>query len=301
MSKKYVIILSIFLSLVTIAFSGCIEEEKEKPKNIVETASANDDFETLVTAVVAAGLDGTLSDESADFTVFAPSDDAFAALDPVFLTDLVENDTATLTSILTYHVISSNVMSTDLSDGMRVETVNGKYITIKIEDGNVYVDDAMVSSVDIECSNGVIHVLDAVIVPKDNIVETAIANDDFETLVTAVVAAGLDGTLSDESADFTVFAPTDDAFAALDPVFLTDLVENDTATLTSILTYHVISSNVMSTDLSDGMNVATVEGSTIDITIEDGKVFINDAQVILVDIECSNGVIHVIDQVIVPP
>jgi uncharacterized surface protein with fasciclin (FAS1) repeats len=301
MKNKNFIFLGVCLITLGLVLSGCIEEEEEKPKNIVETASANEDFETLATAVVAAGLDGTLSDESAEFTVFAPTDDAFAALDPVFLTNLVENDTATLTSILTYHVISGSVMSADLTDGMRVETVNGKYITIEIEDGNVYVDDAMVTTVDIECSNGVIHVLDAVIVPKDNIVETAIANEDFETLATAVVAAGLDGTLSDESAEFTVFAPTDDAFAALDPVFLTNLVENDTATLTSILTYHVISGSVMSADLTDGMRVATVEGSTINITIEDGKVFINDAQVIQADIECSNGVIHVIDQVIVPP
>jgi len=164
MNKKYVIALGVFLTLVSIAFTGCMEEEEE-PKNIVETASTNDDFETLVTAVVAAGLDGTLSDESAEFTVFAPTDDAFAALDPVFLTNLVENDTATLASILTYHVVSGSVMSTDLSDGMSVATVQGSTIDIKIENGKVFINEAEVILADIQCSNGVIHVIDQVIVP----------------------------------------------------------------------------------------------------------------------------------------
>jgi len=166
MKKIKIGILAIGLCLImTIAsFSGCVEEQEE-PKNIVETASANDDFETLVTAVVAAGLDGTLSDESSEFTVFAPTDDAFADLDPVFLNNLVENDTANLTKILTYHVVSGSVMSTDLSDGMTVATVEGSNINITIEDDDVYINDAMVTSVDIECSNGIIHVIDKVIVP----------------------------------------------------------------------------------------------------------------------------------------
>ena len=154
--------------------------------------------------------------------------------------------------------------------------------------------------VDIECSNGVIHVLDAVIVPKDNIVETAIANDDFETLVTAVVAAGLVDTLSDESAEFTVFAPTDDAFAELDSDDLTNLINNDTANLSDILLYHVIPGIVLSGDLTDNMTVTTVQGTNITITIFNETVFINDAEVTLADIECSNGVIHIIDKVLIP-
>jgi uncharacterized surface protein with fasciclin (FAS1) repeats len=282
--------------------SGCTEEEKEEEeeKNIVETAQDNEDFETLVQAVVAAGLDTTLSDETTSFTVFAPTDAAFAALDQEYLNNLVTNDITTLTKILTYHVVAGTTMSSDLSDGMRVKTVQGKYITIEIMDGNVYVDDAMVTTADIECSNGVIHVIDTVLIPMDNIVETAIANDDFNTLVTAVVAAGLDATLSDESTLFTVFAPTDAAFAALDADFLNNLVNNDTANLTKILTYHVVAGKVMSIDLSDGMNATTVEGSNITIGISDGTVTINDATVTLADIECSNGVIHVIDTVLVP-
>ncbi|KYK20032.1 hypothetical protein AYK25_09205 [Thermoplasmatales archaeon SM1-50] len=302
-NKKAGVIAVILCILLSVgALSGCVEEQKEpEVKNIVDTASADPDFETLVTAIVAADLDETLSDENAQFTVFAPTDTAFAALDPEFLANLVDNDTANLTKILTYHVVSGKKMSTDLSDGMRVKTVQGKYITIAIENGNVYVDNAMVTTADITCSNGVIHVINAVIIPKDNIVETAIENADFETLVTAIVAADLDETLSDENAQFTVFAPTDTAFAALDPVFLANLVDNDTANLTKILTYHVVSGKIMSSDLSNNMTVTTVEGTTITITIDDGKVYVNDdAMVISPDIECSNGVIHVIDKVIFP-
>ena len=300
--KKLVIMLLSMAFLVGL-LSGCVEEQEEpepEEKNIVETAIESDDFNTLVDAVVAAGLDTTLSDESELFTVFAPTDAAFAALDQNYLTNLIENDIPTLTEILTYHVLSGEVMSTDLSDGMRAETVLGKYITITIDDGDVMIDDAMVTTVDIECSNGVIHVIDAVILSKQNIVETAIDNDAFSTLVSAVVAAGLDTTLSDESELFTVFAPTDAAFAALDQEYLSNLVNNDTANLTKILTYHVLSGKVMSTDLSDGMTAETVEGSDINITIDNSSVYINDVLVTTSDIECSNGVIHIIEEVLLP-
>ena len=298
---KKILIPLLCASLLFTAMSGCVEETpEEEMKNIVETAIDNGNFETLVAAVTAADLVDTLSDENSEFTVFAPTDEAFAALDSATLTNLVENDTTNLTKILTYHVLGSAVMSTDISDGMRAETVQGKYIEITIEGDDVYIDNAMVSIVDIECSNGVIHVIDAVIMPKDNIVETAIAGR-FDTLVTAVLAADLQGTLGDESAQFTVFAPTDAAFAKLDSAFLTNLVENDTVNLTAILTYHVLASVVYSTDLSNNMTATTVEGTDIVITIVNETVYLNDiAMVTTADIECSNGVIHVIDTVITP-
>jgi len=158
----------------------------------------------------------------------------------------------------------------------------------------------MVTTADIECNNGVIHVIDTVLVPKDNIVETAIANEDFETLVTAVVAADLVDTLSDESTQFTIFAPTDDAFAKLDTAFLNNLVNNDTTNLTAILTYHVVPGVVLSTDLSDNMTAATVEGTEVTVRIENSTVYIDEAMVTTADVECSNGIIHIIDTVITP-
>jgi len=294
-------ILFFALLLTVLAYSGCVEEEKEEePKNIVQTASANDDFDTLVEALITAGLDSALANESKEFTVFAPTDAAFSELESDYLTNLVQNDTDNLTKILTYHVLSGTVMSSDLSDGMSVETLQGKYVDITIDDGTVYVNDAEVTTVDIECSNGVIHVIDTVLVPKDNIVETAISYNDFNTLVDAVVAADLVDTLSDESAEYTVFAPTDVAFSDLDTGYLNNLINNDTANLTDILTYHVVPDIVYSYELSDNMTATTVQGSNITVQIINQSIYIDDAKVILRDIECSNGVIHVIDKVILP-
>ena len=291
---------SILCVIAVLGFiSGCVEEEPEA-KNIVETATANTDFNTLVDALVAASLDETLGNEQELYTVFAPTDAAFAELDEEYLANLVNNDTATLTKILTYHVLSGKLMSTDLSDGMRVETVQGKYITVNIEGENVYVDDAKVTTTDIECSNGIIHIIDTVVVPKQNIIETAIADVDFNSLEDALVAADLDETLADEQELYTVFAPTDAAFAELDEEYLENLVNNNTANLTKILKYHVVSGKLMSTDLSDGMNVTTLKGTKITIKINGTDVMVNDANVTLADIVCSNGVIHVVDKVIIP-
>jgi len=132
-----------------------------------------------------------------------------------------------------------------------------------------------------------------------DIVDTAAGNDDFETLVAAVQAADLVDTLKGEG-PFTVFAPTDAAFAALpDGTVETLLMEENKGQLTSILTYHVVAGKVMSTDLEDGMTAETVEGSTITISLGDGPM-VNDANIVAADIETTNGVIHVIDAVIMP-
>jgi uncharacterized surface protein with fasciclin (FAS1) repeats len=130
-----------------------------------------------------------------------------------------------------------------------------------------------------------------------NIVETAVEAGTFETLVAAVTAAGLVETLSGEG-PFTVFAPTDEAFAAL-PEGTVEGLLNDIPALTEVLTYHVVPGAVMSGDLSDGMMATTVQGSDITIGVSEG-VTVNDANVVAADIEASNGVIHVIDAVILP-
>jgi len=134
-------------------------------KNIVEIASGNEDFSTLVAAVVAAGLAETLSG-TGPFTVFAPTNAAFAKLPAGTVEDLLKPENkAKLASILTYHVVAGKVMSTDLSDGQKAATVNGQEITVTIGDG-VQIDSANVTAADLEASNGVIHVIDSVILPK---------------------------------------------------------------------------------------------------------------------------------------
>ncbi|MGJ3237211.1 MAG: fasciclin domain-containing protein [Anaerolineae bacterium] len=297
--------------LVWVAFVMPVTAQEE---TIVEIAAGNDDFSTLVAAVTAADLAETLSGEG-PFTVFAPTNEAFtAALDELGLTlDDVVADVDLLTSILTYHVVSGEVFSGDLSDGMRVTTVNGATFVVNLSDESASLTDSAgrtvnITAVDIEASNGVIHVLDNVILPpSQNIVEIAVDNDDFSTLVAAVTAADLAETLSGEG-PFTVFAPTNEAFtAALDELGLTlDDVVADVDLLANILTYHVVSGKVFSNDLSDGLEVTALNGASFTVNITDEGVTLTDGlgrvvNVVATDIEGTNGVIHVIDNVIVPP
>jgi uncharacterized surface protein with fasciclin (FAS1) repeats len=213
-------------------------------------------------------------------------------------------------------------------DGQSVPTVNGAKVTITVDGDTVKVNDATVTAVDIPASNGVIHVIDSVLLPPDmraqattmapattmasesamgepgTIVDVAAAAGDFNTLVAAVQAAGLAETLSGPG-PFTVFAPTDEAFAtALESLGMTaDELLADTDTLTSILTYHVIAGEVPSSDVvtMDGQSVPTVNGAKVTITVDGDTVKVNDATVTAVDIPASNGVIHVIDSVLIPP
>jgi uncharacterized surface protein with fasciclin (FAS1) repeats len=260
-----------------------------------------------VTAVKAAGLVDTLKG-AGPFTVFAPTDDAFAKL-PAGTVEGLLKDIPTLKNILLYHVLSGKVMAADVLklDGKMVDTaLAGSQIKISIKDGKVYLNDtAQVIITDIETSNGVIHVIDAVLMPPAkplDIVDTAIADGRFTTLVTAVKAAGLVDTLKG-AGPFTVFAPTDDAFAKL-PAGTVEGLLKDIPTLKNILLYHVLSGKVMAADVLklDGKMVDTaLMGKQIKISIKDGKVYLNDTvQVIITDIETSNGVIHVIDAVLLP-
>jgi len=281
-------------------------------KDIVDTAVADGRFTTLVAAVQAADLVDTLKGEG-PFTVFAPTDDAFAALPEGTVANLLlpENKQA-LTDILLYHVVSGKVMAADVVNLTSAATVLGKDVAVKVDMGNVYINDAKVIITDIETSNGVIHVIDTVLLPlaeedammeeKNTIVDIAVADGRFNTLVAAVTAADLVETLSGEG-PFTVFAPTDDAFAALPAGTLDSLLlpENKQA-LTDILLYHVVSGKVMAADVVTLTSAPTVLGKDVTITVKDGKVYLNDTvQVIITDIEASNGVIHVIDAVLLPP
>lgn len=279
--------------------------------DIVDTAIADGRFTTLVAAVGAAELVDTLKGEG-PFTVFAPTDDAFAALPAGTVDELLKPENKQkLTDILLYHVVSGKVMAADVTALNSAPTVLGKDVAIKVDMGNVYINEAKVIITDIETSNGVIHVIDAVLLPpsdeammeeKNTIVDIAVADGRFTTLVAALTAADLVETLSSEG-PFTVFAPTDDAFAALPAGTLESLLlPENKQQLTDILLYHVVSGKVMAADVITLTSASTVLGKDVTITIKEGKVFLNDiAQVIITDIEASNGVIHVIDVVLLPP
>ena len=326
----------------TPAAADSSEAVADEPGTIVDVAVAADDFNTLVAAVQAAGLVDALSGED-ELTVFAPTDEAFAAaLDALGLTaDELLADTETLTAVLTYHVVAGEVLAADVVtlDGESVETLNGATVDITVDGDTVMVNDATVIAADVDASNGVIHVIDTVLLPPagdemsedemsedemsedemsedemsddemsadepGTIVDVAVAADDFNTLVAAVEAAGLVDALSGED-ELTVFAPTDEAFAAaLDALGLTaDELLADTETLTAVLTYHVVAGEVLAADVVtlDGESVETLNGATVDITVDGDTVMVNDATVIAADVDASNGVIHVIDTVLLPP
>jgi transforming growth factor-beta-induced protein len=280
-------------------------------KDIVDTAVADGRFTTLVAAVQAAELVDTLKSEG-EFTVFAPTDEAFAALPAGTLDELLKlENKQSLTDILLYHVVPGKVMATDVTALTSATTLLGQDVAIKADMGDVYINDAKIILTDIETSNGVIHVIDAVILPptdetamgeKSNIVDIAAADGRFTTLVAALQAAELVETLSGEG-PFTVFAPTDEAFAALPSGTVEDLLlPENKQQLTDILLYHVVPGKVMATDVTALTSASTVLGKDITIKVEDGKVFLNDTvQVIITDIEAPNGVIHVIDAVLLPP
>ncbi len=277
-------------------------------KDIVDTAVADGRFTTLVAAAQAAGLVETLKGEG-PFTVFAPTDDAFAKLPAGTVEDLLKPENLeTLKNILLYHVVPGKVMAADVTKLESAETVLGENIMIKEDMGKVYTNDAQVVITDIETSNGVIHVIDSVLLPpaeaapmSKDIVDTAVADGRFTTLVAAVQAAGLVETLKGEG-PFTVFAPTDDAFAKLPAGTVEDLLKPENLeTLKNILLYHVVPGKVMAADVTKLESAETALGENIMIKEDMGKVYINDAQVVITDIETLNGVIHVIDSVLLPP
>jgi transforming growth factor-beta-induced protein len=268
-----------------------------EPMDIVDTAVSDGRFSTLVTAVQAAGLVDALKGEG-PLTVFAPTDDAFAAL-PEGTLDRLLIDIPALTDILLYHVLEGKVMAADVLELSQAQTLQGQYVDVRVVDGKVYIDDAEVLVTDIETSNGVIHVIDSVILPESrDIVDIAVEDGRFKTLVAAVQAAGLVDALKGEG-PLTVFAPTDDAFAALPEGTVEGLLE-DLPALSNILLYHVLEGKYMAADVLGMSQAMTLQGQNVAFSADMGNVMIDNAEIILTDIEASNGVIHVIDAVILP-
>ncbi|WP_346855560.1 fasciclin domain-containing protein [uncultured Draconibacterium sp.] len=304
-------LIPIFILLMGIVVTTSCDNEDEDPmpenpmeKSIVDVAAEAGSFTVLIEAAQKAGLADFLSTEQ-NITVFAPTDDAFAALlTDLNLTSLDQVDAATLASILTYHVVADKVYSNNLSSGVvasaNTNSPDSEPLSLLVNVGSdVMINNAKVTTADVMASNGVIHIIDKVLLPP-SVVDIATYSDDFSSLVSAVVKADLAGTLSGEG-PFTVFAPTNDAFAALFAALqISGLDEVSVEDLTSILTYHVVSDNVLSSEISAG-TVEAVSGEELQITI-DGAVMLNGTiKVIQTDIQGTNGVVHVIDAVLVPP
>jgi uncharacterized surface protein with fasciclin (FAS1) repeats len=269
--------------------------------DIVDTAVSAGSFQTLVAAVKAAGLVDTLKGHG-PLTVFAPTDEAFAKLPEGTIAELLKPENKTkLQGILAYHVVAGSVTAADVVKLSSAETLQGQEIDIAVHGEGVTVDGAKIVKADIHASNGVIHVIDTVLLPADkDIVETAAAAGSFTSLVAGIQAAGLVETLKGEG-PFTVFAPSDDAVAKLPEGTIESLLNPENKEqLAAILTYHVIAGKVMAADVVQLNRATSVLGKDVAISVADGNVRVNGATIVATDIETSNGVIHVIDSVLLP-
>jgi uncharacterized surface protein with fasciclin (FAS1) repeats len=271
-------------------------------ETVVDVAIDNG-FSSLAAAVVTAELLPALTDPLADYTVFAPSNEAFDNLAAALGTDIdgllaLEN----LGDILLYHVLGASALSTDINNGDIVTPLNDAN-TIKLtvtSGGSVYANQAMVELADVTADNGVVHAIDAVILSSETVVDVALDNG-FSSLATAVVTAELLPALTDPLADYTVFAPSNEAFDNLAAALGTDIdgllaLEN----LGDILLYHVLGASALSTDINNGDIVTPLnDANTIKMTVTSGgSVYANQAMVELADVTADNGVVHAIDAVI---
>ena len=295
---------SVSFVMALILSAGAAVNTQAQQKDIVDTAAGLDTFSTLVAAVKAGDLVNTLK-SSGPFTVFAPTNDAFAKLPEGTVESLLKPENKDkLVAILTYHVVPGKVLAKDVVGLKSAKTAQGQEISIRASNSGVMINNAKVVKTDVMCTNGVIHVIDNVILPPEkpaDIVDTAVGAGSFKTLVAAVKAAGLVETLKGEG-PFTVFAPTDEAFAKLPKGTIESLLKPENKSkLVDILTYHVVSGNVMAKDVVNLTSAKTVQGSKVNIKVNNNNVMINNAKVVKTDIVCGNGVIHVIDTVIMPP
>ena len=288
------------LLMTTLPLNVSADDTEDIPTN----AAATGFHDSLVAALVHADLVTTLQG-TGPFTVFAPTDEAFAAAGIILADFDTDEENATLSDILLYHVYSGAVASSDVTDGLTVSMVNGDDATFSVSsDGAVMIGDANVTIADVQASNGVIHVIDKVLMPPVDLVDiptVATGTGVHTALVAALAQASLVTTLQGDG-PFTVFAPTDAAFTAAG-IDLSELTtEAGLATLTDILLYHVYSGAVASSDVTDGLTVSMVNGDDATFTVSsDGAVMIGNANVTIADVQASNGVIHVIDAVLMPP
>ena len=294
-------------ALIALIMTACLmtmpiamaDSSEDIPTNATNTGV----HDTLVDALVQADLVSTLQGDG-PFTVFAPTDQAFADAGIDLSTFDTDEEIAVLTDILLYHVYTAGaVYAADVTDGLTVAMANGDDASFTVTDGTVMIGDATVTTADVMASNGVIHVIDKVLMPPADLVDiaaVAMSTGMHDSLVAALVKADLVSTVQGDG-PFTVFAPTDQAFtdAGIDlDSFTTD---EEIAALTNILLYHVYSGAVNAADVTDGLAVQMVNGDYAQFTVTEGTVMIEDATVTAADVMASNGVIHVIDKVLMPP
>jgi uncharacterized surface protein with fasciclin (FAS1) repeats len=271
--------------------------------SILEIVVASPDHNTLEAAVVAAGLQSAFAG-AGQYTLFAPTDAAFAALPTGTLDNLLADPTGLLSDVLLYHAVNGVTFSNQLSNGMVITSIQGQDLMVTINAEGVFINNAKVIVADIPAANGVIHVIDAVLVPVLNpnpatVVDIIVNSADHTILESAVIAAGLVDELSGPG-PFTVFAPTDAAFNALPAGLLNNLLADPTGALAQVLLYHVAAGQSYYNSLFNSQNITTLLNEEVTVTITGGSVFINNSRIILANLVAANGIVHVIDAVLTP-
>jgi transforming growth factor-beta-induced protein len=299
------------LSLSTLLFASCSKDDEKTPnpaspglKSIYEVAKADTTFSILVAAINKAGLKETLSN-AGTYTAFAPNNQAFRNDDiteSVISAITKPEDILALKGLLLYHVLGSKVKSTDITNTYvaTLFTISGNGASLRTGINPVKLNnETNVVAANIEASNGIVHVIDQVLAPQ-SLVDIALNNPAFTTLVSALSKAELVATLED-IVTATVFAPTNDAFSAIS----FDLAKFTKEQLTPILTSHVLGTQVRASQIKNGDIVTTLNTSTkLTFNTLSGVKFsggeVTDVSVIAADIQATNGVVHVINKVVLP-
>ena len=284
--------------LVALAFPVSASED------IVTTAAGNGSFRTLVNLVVAAGLDDDLRGEG-PFTVFAPTDEAFAKLPKGTVETLLKPENRQqLASILSYHVVAQSIKvplrSRNSHRLTSAKTLQGSKLAFTRAGKQVSVNGAKIVARDVRASNGYIQVIDSVLMPPVRKTIVSVAGDagQFKTLLAAAKAAGLAEALGGKG-PFTVFAPTDKAFAKLPKGAVESLLKKENRDkLAALLKYHVVPSKVSLKNAVYSKSAKTLNGARVKVSLRDGRVFVNEAGVISNDVDAGNGLIHIIDSVL---
>lgn len=297
-------------------FNSLMAEPSKYNSDLIDTAEQAGSFKTLITAIRAAGLEDTIRN-APELTVFAPTDEAFAALPPGTLDSLLANPEA-LRNVLLYHTVDGKVLANQAVTLKEAQMMNGEKTKITYDGMTIYINTSKVINTDILAKNGVIHVIDNVLIPSvrastkgpsietgesqkvyKDVLDVAAAAGTFKTLLAAVKAAGLEETIR-SAKDITLFAPNDDAFAKIPSSTLHKLL-NDKHALRNVLLYHVVGRRVSAAEASKLQSATMLNGKHVTIEkVCEGGLKVNDSNVIAVDIDGVNATVHVIDSVLLP-
>jgi transforming growth factor-beta-induced protein len=294
-------IATLTLALLAVVDQG-LAQSKPAAADLVDVAAHAGSFKTLLAAAKAAGLVDALRSEG-PLTVFAPSDDAFAKLPAGTVEGLLEPARRDqLAAILRYHVVPGRLLAKDVLARTSLATLDGLPLAVASDAHGARIGEARIVKTDVAAKNGVIHVIDSVLMPPRTVDLVALASQagTFKTLLAAAQAAGLAATLASDG-PFTVFAPTDEAFAKLPKGTVETLLQPENRDrLTAILKHHVVAGRIDARSALGAGTATTLNGSTLEITLAKGRLTVGGATVLANDLLASNGIVHVIDAVLLP-